>query len=63
MSNFRNSNSLEEIYFSEKELKAKRWYHIAIRVNKEDVGDLHSVSLFVNGFDDLKATVIHYTPF
>lgn len=28
----RNTNNVEETYYSEKELKAKKWYHIAIRV-------------------------------
>ena len=59
----RNSKSVEEVYYSEKELKARRLYHLVVRVNKEEIGDMHSVGLFVNGFDDIKATVSNYSAF
>jgi len=60
---YRNSNNNEETYYSEKELKARRLYHVAIRSNHEEISNLHSISLMVNGYDDLKTTISHYKPF
>lgn len=59
----RNSKQAEEVYFSEKILKARTDYHVVIRSQQEDIGDLHKVSLFVNGFDDMQTSIRYYTPF
>lgn len=59
----RNSKDTEETYYSEKELKANREYHIAIKSQWDEVTGMHQVSLYVNGFDDLRTTIKFYTPF
>lgn len=60
---YRNSKSVEETYISEKKLKSHSWYHIALRSRKESSNDMHTVAMFINGYDDLKASINHYTPF
>ena len=60
---YRNVNNNEETYFSEKELKARKPYHIVIRSNAEEINNLHKVSLFINGYDDIKTTIGFYRPF
>jgi len=59
----KNDNKQEETFFSEKALKAHRWYHIALRVSQEEGTNFHSISLFVNGYDDLKSQINYFTPF
>jgi hypothetical protein len=59
----RNSKNAEETYFSEKELKARREYHIVIKSQWDEACDMHQVSLYVNGFDDLRTTIKFFTPF
>jgi hypothetical protein len=44
-------------------LKARTDYHIVIRSQQEEVGDLHKVALFVNGYDDMQTSIRYYTPF
>jgi hypothetical protein len=60
---FRNTNDNEETYFSEKELKARKAYHIVIRSIIEEITGLHKVSLFINGYDDIRTSIGFYRPF
>lgn len=38
-------------------------YHIVIRSNSENISNLHKISLFINGFDDIKTSINYYRPF
>ena len=59
----RNIKGKEETYYSQKELKPRKLYHISIKSTYDPISNLHQVSLFINGFDDLMMNFNFFNPF